>query len=457
MRIIPAVAALLACLSLSISALAQALTVAPATKPAPLSYAEIVDRAFAANAELAVLEKQTQAKLKALSGVVGKEADEQRKELLIRRRDADRQAWTADRRLKLYWYAQGLPERQRAELADLAPDEEDLLLDSRTVQQRLFVPLPPKSFDKTPAEEVFQWLESKSDVRVVSDWPALTKIGVSKIDVVSIEVGRYDRPAMETLQSIVGALSKDLAVVDPRHSDSVLISTREGIGQLQERDRLLAARVRDAKTWTATPLLQPVAFTQVPLIEVLEKVVGSSLAEVHWDRLAALGIKPETPVSITLGVHRIGHAFALVTDVLNAIVQKQGAIAFDLSPEGVVILSDKRGLAEALAASDWLATAVAKEPELQEQLGHKLPDMRGENVPLADAVAFVTQSGKLDIKPDWPSLAASGLTEKTPITLDLPSPPASQALRLMFATPAGKPPVTWKVEGKTLVVKSAGG
>lgn len=231
---------------------------------------------------------------------------------------------------------------------------------------------------------------------------------------------------MDTVKTVVAALAKDLAVIDPRQSDAVLISTKEGIGQLQERDRLLTGRVKSPAAWTTTPLLQPAAYTQVPLIEVLERMLGSASAEVHWDRLAALGIKPDTSVSITLGVHRIGHAFALLTDVLNAIAQKPGAVTFDLSPEGVVILSDKRGLAEALAAADWLAGAVAKEPELKGSLAQHIADMRGQNVPLADAVAFVRQAANLDIRPDWASLAASGLTEKTPITLDLPSPPASQ-------------------------------
>lgn len=427
---------------------------APVTRPAPLTYTEIVDRAVAAGANLAVVEKETQAALKALSGVVGGDADEQRKNVLIKRRMADRQAWLADRRLKFYWLMQGLPEASRGEFADLSPEEEDALLDARTVQQRLFVPLPPISFENATIEQVFTWIEGKSDVRVVADWPALTKIGVSRIDVVTTSIGRYDKPGIESLGTVIGALSKDLAVIDPRHVDSVLITTKEGLGQLQERDRLLAGRVKNATAWTTTPLLQPVAFTQVPLIEVLEKLIGNALAEVHWERLAALGITPETPVSITLGVHRIGHALALVTDVLNAIAQKPKAVQFDLLADGVVLLSDETGVAQAKQAAEGLSAAVAGNPALTALLARKLPDVRGQNVPLGDAVAYVCQAAELDLQPDWVSLAASGLNERTPITLDLPNPPVAQVLRLMFRSLPGKPPVAWTANEGSLRVTS---
>lgn len=447
MRSIPAGFILL----LSLSAVAQT---SPLTRPAPLTYAEIVDRAVAAGEQLAAVEKETQALLKSLSGVVGPQADEQRKAVLIKRRTADRQAWIAERRLKFHWLLQGLPEASRAEFADLDPEEEQVLLDGRTVQQRLFVPLPPKSFDKVTIEEVLTWIEGKSDVRVVADWPALTKIGVSKIDVVSVAIGRYDKPATETIQTLIGALSKDLAVIDPRHTDAVLITTKEGQGQLQERDRLLAARVKDARVWTATPLLQPVAFTQVPLIEVLEKVIGDALAEVHWDQLAALGIKPETPVSVTLGVHRIGHALALVADVLNAIAQKRNAVRFDLLPDGVILLSDEAGVAQSMQAAEWLAAAVEKSPELKAALARKLPDLRVQNATLADAVQFIRDTSQIDLRVDWVSLAGSGLNEKSTISLDLPSPPVAQIMRLVFRPAAGKPPVAWLVKDAELHVGS---
>lgn len=447
MRSIPAGFILL----LSLSAVAQT---PPPTRPAPLTYAEIVDRAVAAGEQLAAVEKETQALLKSLSGVVGPQADEQRKAVLIKRRTADRQAWIAERRLKFHWLLQGLPEASRAEFADLDPEEEQALLDGRTVQQRLFVPLPPKSFDKVTIEEVLTWIEAKSDVRVVADWPALTKIGVSKIDVVSVAIGRYDKPATETLQALIGALSKDLAVIDPRHTDAVLITTREGQGQLQERDRLLAARVKDARVWTTTPLLQPVAFTQVPLIEVLEKVIGDALAEVHWDQLAALGIKPETPVSVTLGVHRIGHALALVADVLNAIAQKRNAVRFDLLPDGVILLSDEAGIAQSMQAAEWLAAAVAKSPELKAGLARKLPDLRVQNATLADAVQFIRDTSQIDLRVDWVSLAGSGLNEKSTISLDLPSPPVAQIMRLVFRPAPGKPPVAWLAKDAELHVGS---
>jgi len=427
----------------------------PATKPTPLTYAEIVDRAVEANANLAAVEVETQARLKALSGVFGPDADEQRKAALIKRRLADRQAWSADRRLKLHWLAESAPEL-KGELAELDPDEQDALLDARSVAQKLFVPLPPRKFEKTPIEEVLTWIETRTEVRMVADWPALTKVGVSKIDVISVEIGRYDKPAMETLKGVISALGLDRAVMDPRQSDSVLISTPEGLGQLQERDRLLSARVRNGAAWTAAPLLKPAAYTQVPLLEVLERMLGDTSTEVHWDRLAALQIGPQTPVSLTIGVHRLGHALALLADVLNAIAQKPNAIAFDLSPDGVVILSDKRGLVETLAAADWLATAVANDPPMRKQLSRPIGDVRGEKVPLVDAVNYIRQAAELDLRPDWQSLAASGLSEQSVVTLDLPNPSAAQVLRLLFMPAEGRPPVTWKVDGQALVVKSAG-
>lgn len=453
MRSIPTgFVALIALLAWPAAVLAQAV---PMSRPAPLTYAELVDRAAAAGENLAAVEKETRDVLKSLTAVAGPEADEQRKAALVKRRTADRQAWLADRRIKLYWLGQQLPEAQRAELDGLSAEEEDLLLEARTVAQRLFVPLPPKSFQKTPVEEVLTWIETRSDVRVIADWPALAKVGVSKSDVVTLDLGKYDKPALQTIQTVMSALAKDFALVDPRHTDAVLITTREGQSQLQERDRLLTPRVRDARAWMAMPLQVPAAFTQIPLIEVLERLLGSTTGEVHWDRLEPLGLTPDTRVSMTLGVHRTGHGLALLCDVLNGIGKQPNAVAFDLSPEGVVILSDKRGLGEALAAADWLTAAVAKHPDLQEQLRRRIGDLRGQNVPLADAVAYLRQTSGIDLRADWPSLAASGLTERSTVSLDLPDPTAAQAFRLVFATPAGKPPVNWTVDGTTLVVKSA--
>src|SRR5687768_16426055 len=103
---------------------AGTLVAAPPTQPTPLTYDELVDRAVTARAQLAVVEKETQATLKSLSGVVGPDADAKRKDLLVRRRMADRAAWLAGRRIKMYWLQQLLPEQARKELADLTPAEE---------------------------------------------------------------------------------------------------------------------------------------------------------------------------------------------------------------------------------------------------------------------------------------------------------------------------------------------
>jgi hypothetical protein len=465
----------------------------PASMPVPLTEQEIVERAAAAAEHLAAVERDTQQKLKGLAGQAGRDADEARKALLVGRRQADRQAYLAKRRLRVHWLARSLPEDRLAEIDRLPDDDLDALLDARTTDQRLAVPLPPRRFENAPLQEVLEFVDAESEARVLADWPALNRVGVAKSDLVSFDVGRYARPAADVLRQVLAALATDKAVVDAGHAGAVLVSTRAGLDRLAEMDRLLAPRVRDPRAWADARLAGPVSLTGVPLATALDTVLADVPAEVQADKLEAAGLTAETPVTLSLGIHRPGHAAAALADVLNAhLAQRQavgqtrpggagvapqasrpaqvqlppaavlpealpqGGVAFDLAPDGVLILSTRRGLTETMAAADWLALAVANAADLKPLIDRRMPELRVDGMPLADLVTSVRNATGIDLRPDWQALAASGLNPRTPITLSLADAPVAQVLRLMFTPPAGRPPVTWQADGKTLRVRSAG-
>jgi len=96
---------------------------------------------------------------------------------------------------------------------------------------------------------VLAYVQQETEVRIVADWPSLTAVGMKKGTPVSVEIGRYNRPAIETLKSVVELMTKGKGTVDLSWPDAAVITTETGLKDQFELQRKLVNRVVDRQAW----------------------------------------------------------------------------------------------------------------------------------------------------------------------------------------------------------------
>jgi hypothetical protein len=422
----------------------------------PQAYTALVARAVEAREKRRQAVDEMNKKLRELSqpGLDPKVADAAKRELLIRRRTADQEHVRARRAMELYWFERTLTPKQRAEFLELPLAEQEELLDSRSVTQRLAVPLPPGSFTAASVDTVLAYIEQEAEVRVVADWPALAETGMQRRSPVSLEIGRYNRPAIDTLRSVVELLSKGKAKIDLSWPDAAIITTDAGLKQYAELNRKVMAQAVDVRAWApfGAPL-EPVNINEVPLIDALAAGIPAGQEPplyVDWRGLAEAGIEPRTPVNLRLGVHTIGqHRQPLAEAVANRPqVREAGGIRFDIHPVGEIILSNGNGYRR-VSQNVNRVMAAANTDDARHALEGRLPEFRMDTIPLQDAVDFLREVTKIDIRFDWTTLPASGFTPQSPVSLRLHNVPLAFALAVLTEPIAGRPPVEWEIgDGK---------
>src|SRR5207245_1271444 len=109
------------------------------------------------------------------------------------------------------------------------------------------VPLPPASFAAATVDSVLAYIEQETGVRVVGDWPALAETGMQRRSPVSVEIGQFNRPAIDTLRSVMELLSKGKAKIDTSWSDAAVITTDEGLKQYTELNRKVMVQAVDVR------------------------------------------------------------------------------------------------------------------------------------------------------------------------------------------------------------------
>jgi hypothetical protein len=358
--------------------------------------------------------------------------------------------------MELYWLERTLTPAQRTEFLQLPLADQEALLDSRSVTQRLAVPLPPASFNAASIDSVLAYIEQEAEVRVVADWPALAETGMKRQSPVSVEIGRYNRPAIDTLRSIVELLSKGTAKIDMSWPDAAIITNDAGLKQYAELNRKVMAQAVDARAWApfGAPL-EPVNIAEVPLIDALAAGIPAGQNPplyVDWRGLADAGITPQTPVNLRLGVHSIGQRLAVLAEAVaeRPQVRDAGGIRFDIHPVGEIVLSSGAGYRR-VSQNVNRVMAAATTDDARNALEGRLPELRLNNVSLQEAVDFLRDTTKIDIRFDWTSLPTSGFTPQTPVTTRLYNVPLAFALAVLTEPIAGRPPVEWEIgEGKII-------
>lgn len=421
----------------------------------PASYDELVARVQQTREARTQALDEMRKKLRELSDPAHPTAnDAAKRDLLVRRRSAEIAARAARRQFDLYWLERSLTPAQRQAFAELSAEDKDGLLDVRTVAQRLAVPLPPHTFKAAPVEQVFDFVTVENDVRVVGDWPALgdkeLKSAMQRRSPVSLEVGRYTRPAGDTLADVVRSLTGGQGVIDATHPDAVVVTTAAGAKQMAELDRKLLRRVLDVRAWDGlnTPL-DPIDLNLVPLAEaVVGGIPAGELPPVFmdWRGLKEAGLTAQTPVDLRLGVHTIGQRLAVLAEAVEnrPAVKKAGGLRFDVHPVGQVIVSTAGGFGRVTAAVNSVVAA-GRTDEARDVLQRRLPELKFDGLPLGDALAFIQEVSKSEVRPDWKSLLACGLTTETPVTARLANVPLAFALAVATDVPDGKPAVEWEV------------
>jgi hypothetical protein len=438
---------------------------APAGVDDPAAYEQLVARVQATREERGRALEDMRRRLRELSDPANPTAnDAAKRDLLVRRRSADVAARAARRAVDLYWLERSLTPSQRRQFAALSPEDRDALVDVRTVAQRLAVPLPPRTFTAAPVDAILEYVAAECEVRVVADWPALAETaadgkGQAKVQrrtPLSLEVGRYNRPAADTLADVVRVLTAGRGVVDTTHPDAAVVTTDAGAKRMAELDRKLFRRVLDVRAWDAlaTPL-DPVDLTQVPLAEaVVGGIPAGELPPVYldWRGLREAGLTPQTPVDLRLGVHTIGQRLAVLAEAVDdrPAVKAARGVRFDVHPVGHVIVSTSAGFGRVSAAVNAVVAA-AHTDDARDVLERRLPELKFDAVPLEDALAFVQDLSRAEVHADWKSLAACGLTPQTPVTTRMANVPLAFALAVVTDAPAGRPAVEWDVAADGVV------
>jgi hypothetical protein len=443
------------------------LVAAEAPKPAPTpsvprgvddpqAYAQLVDRAIATREKRSAYLADMQKKLKELSapGLDEKKSQIAKRDLMMQRRLIDIEAERAKHDLEIYWLERSIPPKQRAEFVTLPPAEQTALLETRSSQLRLAVPLAPQNFSATAIENVLAYVQQETEVRIVADWPSLTAVGMKKGSPVSVEIGRYNRPAIDTLKSVVELMTQGKGMVDLSWPDAAVITTEAGMKDQLELQRKLVNRVFDRQAWEgfATPL-EPVSLEQVPLADALLAGLGKTNTPpiyVDWAGLAEAGITPATPVDLRLGVHSIGQRLTVLAEAVadRAKVREHDGMKFDVHPVGEIILSTGEGYRRISQQVNRI-TGVARADDARAALQGRLPEVVLNQVSLQDTMDFFRDATQIDIRADWNTLGASGLTPQTLINQKLYNVPLGFALAMAMEVPPGKPPVVWEIgDGK---------
>jgi hypothetical protein len=441
-------------------ATASTVPAAPPGVEDPQAYAEFVGHVIEARERRRQAMELTAKRLKELSqpGIDPKVADAGKRDLLIQRRLADLEAERAKRAMDLFWFERTLPVNKRAEFLRLEPADQTAVLETRSAAQRLAVPLPPANFSATSAENVLAYIQQESGVRVVGDWPSLAAVKMERRTPISIEIGRYNRPALDSLRSVLDVLSKGRAKIDGSWPDAVVITTDIGLQQRVELRRKVRAQVVDLQAWDVFGApLDATNLEKVPLADAL--IAGIPATEmpplyVDWAALATAGITAQTPVDLRLGVHTIAERLAVLAEAVSsrAEVAERGGMRFDIHPIGEIILSTGEGYRRLSGTINRLTNA-AKTDAARAALQGRIPEVVLNRVSLQDTIDFFRDATRLDIRADWNGLAASGLTPQTPVNQKFYNAPLGFALAIVLDTPPDKPPVQWEVEEGRIIAR----
>lgn len=436
------------------------LPAAPAGVDDPQAYAQLVEQVLTAREHRKAAADQMQKKLKELSqpGLDPVAAEKGKRELMMQRRITDIEAEHARKAMDMYWLVRTLQPRQREEFLKLEPADQEALLEQRNATLRLAVPLPPANFSAASVDSVLAYIQQESGVRIVGDWPSLKIVGMEKRSPVSIEIGRYNRPAIETLKSIVNVLTKGQARVDVSFPEAAIITTDAGVKEQIELRRKLQQRGGiDFRAWDAYWVpLEPVALEQVPLADALFAGIPQSDMPplyVDWAGLAAAGITPRTPVDLRLGVHTIGERLAILAEAVadRPEVRQHGGMKFDILPVGEIVLSSGDGFRRIMIAVNRLTNS-AQTDAARNALKGRMPEVVINRVSLQDTIDFFRDATHIDIRADWNTLANSGLTPQTPVDQRLFNVPLGFALAIVMDPPANRPPVVWEIDDGKIVV-----
>jgi hypothetical protein len=79
-------------------------------------------------------------------------------------------------------------------------------------------------------------------------------------------------------------------------------------------------------------------------------------------------------------------------------------------------------------------------------LNAKFPTIQFDDVGLENVIDFLRNSTRVNFYVDWKSLAAAGVTPKTPVTLKLHAMPMRTALTFILRSAGGTVPLSWRVD-----------
>jgi beta-lactamase regulating signal transducer with metallopeptidase domain len=203
--------------------------------------------------------------------------------------------------------------------------------------------------------------------------------------------------------------------------------------------------------------LPEVRFDNVGFADVIDffRDVGSANIFVDWRALEAAGIDRNAPVTIRLRDVKLSKALEVVLLDVGAGKARLG-YAVD---GGIVTISTVAGLPAGAATEPATqpAGAAANDAEAATLLDRPFPEVRFDDVALADVLDFI-RDNSVNIAVDWPALEASGINRRTSISARLHDAKLGQALETVLLKAGGtKATLGYKIDQGVITISTAAG
>lgn len=204
-------------------------------------------------------------------------------------------------------FAMAVVSRQALAAASTAP--------SAAVSAALEKRLPSVQFNALPLADGFDFLRDITELNLIVDWHALEAMGIKRDAPVSATGHdiKFAHVISLLLDSVAAPTSRPVFV---GVTDAVVVSSPAGLQRIQHDSQAVLDLIAKADAAPLAKRLPAVQFNQTPLADAIaffRDVSGVNIA-VNWNALADVGVKKDTPVSLTGKGLTLGQALVLIFD-----------------------------------------------------------------------------------------------------------------------------------------------
>lgn len=312
----------------------------------------------------------------------------------------------------------------------------------------------PLAFEGIPVSDALAALSKQLKINICPDWPSLKADGVDPAGPITLKLDRYKLgDALQQLLQQAGG--KDIAIGAVQNV--VMCTTPQSLEKFRAADAEFEKRVESSSPEQAKRLRDrfysiPIEFSDVPVLEAMQ-----FFKDLSGVNVVTFGLSADATVSCNLKGVQFGQLLTLTLAQLPA----QPAFTWSVVDDVFVVepaehqarlsrlLEQTRNAAQAHAAADGTL------PEKLRPLRMAFPELRFEQVPLGDALGFITSVTQMPIELDEAALQPLGVTGQTPLTLELRNVSTDTILVLIINQLPASKPLTLRIEADRVVLTAA--